>query len=194
MMHLLRGHAGKCTHQITWLLAVAKALTSLGGAYAPLAVELFCGGALGFWLRLAQRLVASKTPSEQEHLAARLLTEGLVPLVQTFGLVVPQARAHSCPASAVQAACFRLLRVRQSVRCPSAQVAEVAEVMEEEVSAYTFFVCSMLLLHPAARMPWSLAVGNLPALVLRRPSRFSTHVCLAHPGLDEHWRQCHDHH
>ena len=87
-------HAGRSLPQIPWLLAVAKAFTSLGGAYAPLAVELFCGGALGLWLRLAQRLVASKPPAEREDIAARLLTDGLVPMVQAFGLVVPQARAH----------------------------------------------------------------------------------------------------
>ena len=99
--------------QIPWQL------TSLGGAYAPLAIELFCGGALGLWLQLAQRLVASKPPAEQEHIAVRLLTEGLVPMVQAFGLVVPQARAHCSPAPAVQAACSCLPRARQSMSCLS---------------------------------------------------------------------------
>ena len=88
--------------QRDWLLAVAGALAQLCAyAYAPLAIELFCGGALGAWLRLAQRIVPSQAPADRRQTAAGLLTYGLVPMVQAFGLVVPQARVHSSPAPAV---------------------------------------------------------------------------------------------
>lgn len=82
--------------QKDWLLAVARALARLCDyAYAPLAIELFCGKALGAWLRLAQRLLAALPLAGREQLAARLVKDGLVPMVQAFGLVVPQARARS---------------------------------------------------------------------------------------------------
>ena len=63
----------------------------------PLAVALFCGGALGALLRIARRLVASQPRACQESFAASLIQpgDGLLLVVAAFGPAVPQARAPS---------------------------------------------------------------------------------------------------
>ena len=91
--HLYRGCAGECMPQTELLLAVASALTRLCGAYPPTAAELFCEGALGGWVRLAQRRVAKQPLADREGLAALLLKDGQR-MVEAFGLAVPQARGR----------------------------------------------------------------------------------------------------
>ena len=84
------------------LIVVAHTVMHLSGAsgYLPLTVELFCGGVLGSLLRVAQRLVAAQPHAEQEEkIAEYLFHECLTSVVKSFGVAVPQARAHALPAN-----------------------------------------------------------------------------------------------
>ena len=142
--------------QVDRLLAVARALTRLCAyAYAPLAIELFCGRALGAWLRLAQRLLAAQPLAGRVHLAQRLLKDGLVPMVQAFGLVVPQARARSPLHPLSEHSVWCLLRRTAIKQVPfGAQVADMKGAIEGAVSACVSLVRFLLLPHPAIRKRW----------------------------------------
>ena len=83
------------------LLDVTDSMDYLCGASVPLTVDLFCGGVLGALLRMAQRVVATQAHAhEKERITGDLLSKGLASVVETFGVAVPQARAHPLPVPA----------------------------------------------------------------------------------------------
>lgn len=94
--------------QTELLLAVVSALTRLCGASPPAAAELFCEGALGAWVRLAQRRVAKQPLADREGLAALLLKDGLR-MVEAFSLAVPQASAQ--PSASTSELCSFILQL-----------------------------------------------------------------------------------
>lgn len=58
--HSLRARAGAFLPETEWWVGLMRAVERLCSASGPLAVEVFCGGALGAALRVAQRLVAAQ--------------------------------------------------------------------------------------------------------------------------------------
>ena len=58
--HSLRARAGTFLPETEWWVGIMEAVARLCSASGPLAVEMFCEGALGASLRVAQRLVAAQ--------------------------------------------------------------------------------------------------------------------------------------
>ena len=88
--------AGKYLPDKAWLLMVMQAVLRYCGASPSLTVDLFCGGALGALVRIAQRAVAALPHAAQYGYARQAVEDFLAPLVKAFALAVPQARAVVC--------------------------------------------------------------------------------------------------
>ena len=65
----LWARAGAFLPETEWWVGLMRAVERLCNASAPLAVEMFCGGALGAALRVAQRLVAAQVRVVEGDLA-----------------------------------------------------------------------------------------------------------------------------
>ena len=95
---VLRTPAGEYPAEVEWPVSLMRPVSHLCGASTPLAVELFCGGALGMLLRIAQRWLAAQPRGARDGSLA-MVRDGLIFLITAFGRVVPEARTCTllCP-------------------------------------------------------------------------------------------------
>ena len=107
LLHMARVCAGEYLPDWEWLVLVMRGVAMVGAASAPLAVKLFCGGALGMLLRMAQRWVAAQPRGQLDLILVAMLRDGLSFALEAFCTAVPQARP------AAQAVSCSLLMVVQ---------------------------------------------------------------------------------
>ena len=79
-------------------MSLMRPVSRLCGASTPLAVELFCGGALGMLLRIAQRWVAAQPRGARDGSLA-MFRDGLIFPITAFARVGAEARTRTllCP-------------------------------------------------------------------------------------------------
>ena len=138
----LRACAGEYPAEVEWPVSLMCPVSRLCAASTPLAVELFCGGALGMLLRIAQRWVAAQPRGARDGSLA-MFRDGLVFPMNAFGRVVWEARAHLplclCPRPAAQNSlpvpAVSLLVMRRLNAPLSAQVGVTNTLMSSEVRA-----------------------------------------------------------
>ena len=90
---MLRTCAGEYPADMSWAVAITRTVAQFCSAYWPLAVELFCSGALGALLRIARRWVAGQPTGPQDK-SLEMFKHGLGYAVMAFAILGPEARAH----------------------------------------------------------------------------------------------------